>query len=189
MATIVSLLIAACWLIFIAYWLANALAGKPIAERESRLSNLAHRTPVMVGWVLFAFSGLPYPLNVAVTPHTNFARAVGAGVCLLGLSGAIWSRRTLAGNWSSEVTFKQGHQLVRAGPYRFVRHPIYTAILLMCLGTAIAGGNVRQWLGLVMVCIGFCIKLRQEEALMLRHFPEEYPAYRGRVRALVPFII
>jgi protein-S-isoprenylcysteine O-methyltransferase Ste14 len=189
MTAIPSLLIATCWLIFIAYWFANALGVKPIAERESRLSNVAHRAPVVLGWVLLAFSGLPYPLNVAVTPHTDVARAIGAGVCLLGLFGAIWARRTLAGNWSSDVTFKQGHQLVQSGPYRFVRHPIYTAILLMCLGTAIAGGSVRQWLGLVMVCIGFCIKLRREEIVMLRHFPEEYPTYRNRVKALVPFIV
>ena len=54
---------------------------------------------------------------------------MGALVCLLGLFVTLWARWTLAGNWSSDVTFKQGHELIRTGPYRFVRHPIYTGIL------------------------------------------------------------
>jgi protein-S-isoprenylcysteine O-methyltransferase Ste14 len=108
---------------------------------------------------------------------------------VFGLVVTIWARRTLAGNWSSDVTFKQGHELVRRGPYRFVRHPIYTGLLVMGLGTAVNTGRLRCWLGIVVVGIGFWIKLKQEERLMLRHFPDEYPAYRKQVKALVPFII
>jgi hypothetical protein len=93
------------------------------------------------------------------------------------------------GNWSATVTFKQGHELVQAGPYRFVRHPIYTGILLMILSSAIVQGRLQSWLGFLIMCAGFWIKLKQEESLMLRHFPDEYPAYRARVKALVPFLI
>ena len=110
-------------------------------------------------------------------------------LCALGLLVAIWARRTLAGNWSSDVTFKQGHELVKAGPYRFVRHPIYTGLLLMCLGSALDIGRLRGWLGLVLVFVGFWIKLKQEETLMLQHFPDDYPAYRKQVKALVPFVV
>jgi protein-S-isoprenylcysteine O-methyltransferase Ste14 len=102
---------------------------------------------------------------------------------------AIWSRRTLAGNWSSDVTFKQGHELIQNGPYRFTRHPIYTGILFMALGTAVAGGLLRCWLGFLLFFAALWIKLSQEEALLLRHFPETYPSYRTRVKALIPFII
>jgi protein-S-isoprenylcysteine O-methyltransferase Ste14 len=101
----------------------------------------------------------------------------------------IWSRRTLGGNWSSEVAFKQGHELVKTGPYRYARHPIYTGLLLMCLGTAVAVGQFHSWLGLLILCVGFWIKLRQEESLLLQHFPTEYPVYRKQVKALVPFVI
>jgi protein-S-isoprenylcysteine O-methyltransferase Ste14 len=108
---------------------------------------------------------------------------------VLGLAVAIWSRGTLAGNWSATVTFKQGHELVQTGPYRFVRHPIYTVILLMILGSVIAVGRLQSSFGFLIVCIGFWIKLKQEESLMLLHFPNEYPAYRARVKAPVPFLI
>jgi protein-S-isoprenylcysteine O-methyltransferase Ste14 len=77
---------------------------------------------------------------------------------------------------------------VERGPYRFVRHPIYTSHLLMGLGTAIASGLLVAFAGLLLFIIGFWIKLKQEEGLLLRHFPDEYPAYKARVKALVPFV-
>jgi protein-S-isoprenylcysteine O-methyltransferase Ste14 len=101
---------------------------------------------------------------------------------------ALWARRTLAGNWSRAVTFKQDHELIQAGPYRFARHPIYTGMILMALGGAVAGGRLHCWLGFLLICAGFWIKLSQEESLLLRHFQADYPAYRARVKALVPFV-
>jgi hypothetical protein len=100
-----------------------------------------------------------------------------------------WARHTLAGNWSSNVTFKQEHELVRTGPYRYVRHPIYTGLLIMSLGTAIEIGQLHCWLSIPISAIGFWIKLSQEERLLLRHFPNEYPAYQKQVKALVPFVL
>ena len=128
-------------------------------------------------------------MNWTVIPHTNWARVAGAVICVFGLWVTIWARRTLAGNWSSDVTFKQGHELIRTGPYRFVRHPIYTGLLVMCLGTAVEIGQLRCWLGLIVVFVGFWIKLSQEEQLLMRHFPDEYPLYRKQVKALVPWLI
>ncbi len=142
-----------------------------------------------LGWILLAYPLLPPPLNRRLISHTDWVLAIGAVICVFGLFVTLWARWTLAGNWSSDVTFKHNHELVKTGPYRFVRHPIYTGLLVMALGTAISAGRLRCWLGLVVVGIGFWIKLRQEERLMLRHFPDEYPAYRKQVKALVPFII
>ena len=96
---------------------------------------------------------------------------------------------TLAGNWSSDVTFKQGHELIRTGPYKLVRHPIYTGLLTMSLGTATEIGQLHSWLSILVTAVGFWIKLRQEERLLLRHFPEDYPHYQKHVKALVPFVI
>lgn len=128
-------------------------------------------------------------MNLVLMPRMDWVRVIGAVVCVLGLYVTIWARRTLAGNWSSNVTFKQGHELVKAGPYRFVRHPIYTGLLVMCLGSAIEIGRLHCFLSLVVVGLGFWIKLKQEESLMLRHFPVEYPVYQKQVKALVPFVI
>ena len=83
----------------------------------------------------------------------------------------------------------EARRLVMSGPYRFVRHPIYTGHLLMGLGTAIGSGRLVAFAGLALFFVGFWIKLRQEEKLLMRSFPEEYPAYRARIRALVPYVL
>jgi protein-S-isoprenylcysteine O-methyltransferase Ste14 len=187
MAKISGLIVIGCWIIFLAYWFISAFRQKPLAEGQSWAATLAHRIPVGLGWFLLAYPGLPPPLNRVLVPHTSWALTSGAAICGFGLFVTIWARWTLAGNWSSDVTFKQGHELIRTGPYRIVRHPIYTGLLVMALGTAM--GPLRCWLGIVVVGVGFWIKLRQEERLMLRHFPNEYPAYQKQVKALIPFVI
>jgi len=113
----------------------------------------------------------------------------GAVICICGLVFTLWARYTLAGNWSSDVTFKREHELIRTGPYRFVRHPIYTGLLVMFAGTTLHIGQLRCLLGLLLVAIGFWIKLGQEERLLARHFPEAYPVYKRDVKALIPFVI
>ncbi len=189
MATISDSIIVGCWIIFLAYWLISALVVKRTAEHQSWTSAAAHRIPVGLGWWMLAYPLLPPPMNWVLIPRPDWVRVIGAVVCVFGLYVTIWARRTLAGNWSSDVTFKHGHELVKAGPYRFVRHPIYTGLLVMCLGSAIEIGRLRCWLSIVVVGIGFWIKLKQEESLMLRHFPDEYPGYQKQVKALVPFVI
>jgi protein-S-isoprenylcysteine O-methyltransferase Ste14 len=182
-------IILACWITFIVYWIVSASRTKKIAEKQSLLSALAHRIPVGLGWWMLAFPKWPPPMNWPIVPHADLIRILGAAICAYGLFFTIWARRTLAGNWSSDVTFKQGHELIKAGPYRFVRHPIYTGLLIMSLGTAIEIGQLHCWLSIVLTGIGFWIKLSQEERLLLRHFPNEYPAYQKQVKALVPFIL
>jgi len=189
MATISSSIILGCWIIFGGYWLISAMRVKAIAERQSVWSALTHRIPLGFSYFLLAYRHLPPPMNLSVTPQADWALAMGGLVCVSGLLVTLWARWTLAGNWSSDVTFKQGHELVRAGPYRFVRHPIYTGLLVMCLGTAIEISRLRCWLALLLMTTAFWLKLKQEERLMLRHFPNEYPAYQKQAKALVPFVI
>jgi protein-S-isoprenylcysteine O-methyltransferase Ste14 len=108
-------------------------------------------------------------------------------LAVLGLFLALWARGTLGKNWSGTVTFKENHELIERGPYALVRHPIYTAMLLMYLGTALALGRSGGLVGFPILFLSFWIKYRQEEALMLVHFGDQYRAYMKRVRALVPF--
>ena len=183
-------IILGCWVTFFVYWVTSALKVKAIAEKQSLGSVLRHRIPIGLSWFLLAFQGrLPSPLNSHFTPRTRFTQILGAAICLVGLFVTVWARRTLAGNWSSDVTFKQNHELIQAGPYRFARHPIYTGLLVMCLGTTVDVGRARTWLAVVVMLIGFWIKLRQEETLLRRHFPDAYPAYQKQVKALVPLLL
>lgn len=181
--------IGACWVSFILYWLISAQWTKAVAEKQSVRSALAHRIPLGCSYVLLADLHLPPPMNLSITPHADWTGAMGVCICVLGLFVTLWARWTLAGNWSSAVTFKQGHELIRTGPYRLARHPIYTGILAMGLGTALDIGMLRCWLAVPLMAAAFWIKLKQEERLLLQHFPDQYPAYQEQVKALVPFVI
>ncbi len=189
MSAISAYTILACWCIFVVVWLVSAFRTKRTVEKQSLLFALAHRIPVGLGWWMLAFPRFGPPMNWQVIPRTALSQVIGAAICIYGLLFTLWARRTLAGNWSSDVTFKRDHELIRSGPYHFVRHPIYTGLLVMCLGTAIQIGQLRGGFGLLLVAIGFWIKLSQEERLLLRHFPDAYPIYQREVKALVPFVI
>jgi protein-S-isoprenylcysteine O-methyltransferase Ste14 len=178
--------IVACWIVLVVYWNVSARSIKPAAELQSSAGRLA-RMPLWLGYILFGVAAA-HPFGRVVIAHTATAEWLGVTICALGLCAAIWSRKMLADNWSRDVELKQGDELVERGPYRFVRHPIYTSHLLMGLGTAVASGTLVAYAGLLLFLIGFWIKLKQEEGLLLSRFPEEYPAYKARVKALVPFV-
>jgi protein-S-isoprenylcysteine O-methyltransferase Ste14 len=179
-------LIIACWLTFAVYWAVSALSVKATSERQSLASALPNRCLTFAGGVLLLWRTPPHPLEIRVLSDSAITGPAGIVVCLLGLALAIWSRTTLGRNWSSAVMLKQEHELVERGPYRFVRHPIYSAIFLMSIGSAVALGRISCWLGIPLLFVGFWMKLRQEELLLTRHFPVAYPDYMRRVKALVP---
>jgi len=184
-----SYIIIICWCIFFTVWVASANRTKPIVERRSVESQMAYRLPLGIGWCLLVIPDWFRPMNLQIVPRTPFLEMSSAAICICGLVFTIWARQTLAGNWSADVTFKQDHELIRNGPYHLVRHPIYTGLLAMFLGNAILIGQLRGVFSLLLILLGFWIKLRQEERLMLQHFPDAYPLYRREVKALIPFVI
>jgi protein-S-isoprenylcysteine O-methyltransferase Ste14 len=95
----------------------------------------------------------------------------------------------LGGNWSGQTTIKAGHELITNDPYALSRHPIYTGLLTAAVGTAIAEAEVRCILGLILIVLAFTIKMSQEEKLRTQAFPDEYPQYRQRVKALIPGVL
>jgi protein-S-isoprenylcysteine O-methyltransferase Ste14 len=132
---------------------------------------------------------LPNPLNLGLVPPVAPIAWATAVLCVMGLAFALWARVTLGRNWSGVVTLKEGHELVERGPYRFVRHPIYTAILTMFFATALAQGHLAAFAGTLLMFASFWIKLRDEEKLMLQQFPERYAAYRRRAKRIIPFVV
>jgi protein-S-isoprenylcysteine O-methyltransferase Ste14 len=107
----------------------------------------------------------------------------------IGALFAIWARITIGANWSGTVTFKQDHELMQNGPYNVVRHPIYSGLLLMGLASALANDEPYGFLLVAVVVAVFIPKIVIEEKLMTEHFPAEYPQYRQRVKAIIPFIL
>jgi protein-S-isoprenylcysteine O-methyltransferase Ste14 len=178
------------WLVFIAVWIAMARSGKAVAERESVYSRLSHYLPLALAICLLSAPHVPVAvLNDRFAPLTLWLVQLGAALTFAGIAFAIWARTRLGGNWSSDVTLKRDHELIIAGPYRWVRHPIYTGILLALIGTALALGEWRGVLAVVLAAAAYWRKLQIEEAVMRRQFGETYARYAERVPALIPFVL
>jgi protein-S-isoprenylcysteine O-methyltransferase Ste14 len=183
------LLVPALWWAWAIYWFVAAAGNKVTRRHESRASRLSHVIPLLIGVALLAWPRLPWPpwLSLRLFADPPLAYAIGLALLVLGLAVTVWARRTLGRNWSATVTAKEGHELIRTGPYAYVRHPIYSGLLLALLGSAIARAEIRGFLGLAIVTIAWIRKLRIEETFMRELFPGQYQRYMAQVPALVPF--
>ena len=183
-------IIRGCWLVFAAIWVIGALSTKRTVYRETHAQRLRYWLLLVIAYFLLLYGRrLPYPLNLGIVPNVAPTAWAAAVLCVIGLAFAFWARVTLGRNWSGVVTLKEGHELVEGGPYRFVRHPIYTGILTMFFATALALGHLAGFAAALLVLASFWIKLRDEERLMLQQFPERYAAYRRRAKRIIPFVL
>ena len=182
--------IAACWLAFVSVWLVASLSTKRTVYRESAGARARYWLLLVIAYVLLTQGRrFPYPLSLIIIPRTALSDWIGAVLCGCGLAIAIWARLILGRNWSGVVTLKENHERVQHGPYRFVRHPIYTGLIVMALGTAVNYGRAIGFALLAALCGGLWWKARQEERIMSAHFPDAYAAYKLRVRAIIPFVL
>jgi len=183
-------IISGCWLVFVAIWVIAALSTKRTVYRETHAQRLRYWLLLVIAYVLLLYGRrLPYPFNLRIIPHVAPIASVAAVLCVIGLAFAFWARVTLGRNWSGVVTLKEGHELVERGPYRFVRHPIYTGILTMFFATALALGHLAGFAATLLMFASFWIKLRDEEQLMLQQFPERYVDYQRRAKRIIPFVL
>lgn len=183
-------IIRGCWLVFVAIWVIGALSTKRTVYRETHAQRLRYWVWLVIAYFLLTYGQrLPYPLNLRIIPHVASTAWAAAVLCVIGLAFAFWARITLGRNWSGLVTLKEGHELVERGPYRFVRHPIYTGILTMFFATALALGHLAGFVATFLMFASFWIKLRDEEQLMLQQFPDRYAAYRQRAKRIIPFVL
>ena len=185
--TLLQELIPLLWLVWLLYWWLGAGRLKAVARHESRLQRASHGIPLVLAALLFLLPG--HVLGVLATPF--IARSwtgygIGVALVALGLGYAVQARRHLGANWSATVTLKQAHSLIRSGPYRHVRHPIYTGLLLAFAGSALAQAQWRGLLALLLVTGSLWFKLRREERWLLEHFGDDYAEYRKTSWALLP---
>jgi protein-S-isoprenylcysteine O-methyltransferase Ste14 len=182
------LAIGVLWLAWLGYWWLSARDVKRTRQPESTRDQLTYRIPLVLGIVCLTAPGwIPRALHRRFLPPGAPAPAVGLLLLAAGLAFAVWARRHLGRNWSASVVVKEDHALVQTGPYRRVRHPIYTGMLTAFLGTAIAVGEWRGLVGFALVVLSFLLKSRMEEARMAETFPD-YPDYRRDTAALIPGI-
>ena len=187
MSLIYHWLFIAVWMAFAAYWLISARWVRKTKRAEPRRQTLLRVALSVAGtWLLFAPNLHLGPLNWRLLPQNHVTFFTGAGILLAGLGFAVWARIHLGQYWSGMITLKEGHRLIRTGPYAVVRHPIYTGIITGIAGTAVAVGELRGFLAVLMYTAIYYWKSRHEERLLTPEFGEEYPAYRQAVGALAP---
>jgi protein-S-isoprenylcysteine O-methyltransferase Ste14 len=172
------------WLLFSIYWDVAAKNTAPAASSESRGSRILHvfLTNAALLLILVPVHGL----RQRYLPASPIVPAAGLIVQAMSLLLAVWARRHLGRNWSGEITIKVDHKLVRSGPYRVVRHPIYTALLGMYAGSAAVSGELHALLGLALAAFAYVRKIRLEEAVLMESFGADYRDYSRTTRALAP---
>jgi protein-S-isoprenylcysteine O-methyltransferase Ste14 len=190
--TIYDWIIAACWLVFVAVWAVMGVRAKrPVGARHWRREGwlrIAVAALLLIGLSLPPVRHVLHGMRAAAAGAGLLVGPLGAGLCALGIGLAIWARVYLGRNWGMPMSRQADAELITGGPYAYVRHPIYTGMLLAMLGSAIANSPV--WLvALVPFGLYFVYSARAEEKLMLEQFPEQYRDYMARTKMLVPFLV
>jgi protein-S-isoprenylcysteine O-methyltransferase Ste14 len=170
-------------------WVVSALRTKRTVQSQSSASQLLYTAILVVGvYMIFAKeSGIPW-LDGQLFSVTVAIALAGLLAVLIGVAFSIWARFMLGSNWSNRVTVKENHTLVRTGPYRIVRRPIYSGILLGMFGSALQRGWYTLFCRRSDLRLSFWLKTPAEERFMVQSFGEEYLQYRHKVKALAPFI-
>jgi protein-S-isoprenylcysteine O-methyltransferase Ste14 len=184
------LIVGVLWLTWALYWTLAARGAKATRWRETPLSQALHHVPLLAAAALLSIapSALPPALTQRILPSGGATAALGIALVAAGLGIAVWARRHLGRNWSSAVTVKEEHALIRTGPYRHVRHPIYSGILLAFIGTVTVIGERRGVIALALTLFALIHKSRVEERRMLETFPD-YAGYRRTTAMLIPFVL
>lgn len=178
-----------CWIFFGLYWLVSAFNRKAIKKKETYFQRFAYSLPLAVGcWFLFRPEAHFGGLGARLVPAGRASEWLGVAITAAGVAIAIWARWHLGSNWSGVVTLKEGHELIRTGPYRTIRHPIYTGILLGLLGTMITIGEVRGLIALAGVWLSFYVKARREESFLTEEFGPAFAEHRRHTGMFLPHL-
>jgi protein-S-isoprenylcysteine O-methyltransferase Ste14 len=178
------------WYVFAAYWAITALRVKRTKTAEKSADRLVTLVVMVLAFeLLFPRTLSIGPLRLRFLPADERIGWAGISLTSLGVAVAIWARYCLGQYWSARVTLKEGHQLIRSGPYAFVRHPIYLGMLLAAMGTALVVGEWRGVLAVVLILVAHSRKALREEGLLAAEFGDEYASYRRSTGFLFPRLL
>jgi protein-S-isoprenylcysteine O-methyltransferase Ste14 len=178
----VDLVILVCWVAFWIYWFASAVRAKAGRTRLGRFAGF--RIAIALVILLLVRAGA---FRGHVTTNSPWLQGIGLAIFLGGLALAIWARRYLGRNWGSPMSEKVDPELVTSGPYRSIRHPIYTGLILALVGTSLAIS--LYWLVIAALAAAYFIySAFMEERYMTARFPDSYPRYKASSKMLIPYI-
>jgi protein-S-isoprenylcysteine O-methyltransferase Ste14 len=169
------------------YWTISALRVKRTKVQEDLGGRLLHISLMGLAF-LFLFShrlDLGF-LGQRFAPASDWLRTSGIVLTFVGAGIAIWARYSLGQYWSARVTLKVDHQLIRSGPYAWVRHPLYSGLLLAMAGSALVAGEWRAVVGFLLGLMEFSRKAAKEEVLLASEFGDQYQEFRKRTGFLAP---
>jgi protein-S-isoprenylcysteine O-methyltransferase Ste14 len=177
------------WIAWVVSWIAASFWSGRTAKRVTTSETWIYRIIIFAGALLIAPWTAQALGESPIWQIGDYGACALVGVMLLGLALTWWARMQLGRLWSSAITRKEEHRLVETGPYAFVRHPIYTGLIIALLATAAIEATLVALLGAVLITIGLWVKARAEERFLSTELaPETYEFYRRRVPMLVPFL-
>jgi protein-S-isoprenylcysteine O-methyltransferase Ste14 len=175
------------WLVFLAYWSVSALKLKSIKRREPRGERLIQLVFMVAAYFLMFNDQFSRGwLTTRFAPASPSIGKFGVTVTVVGIAFAIWARWHLGENWSATVTLKEGHELISSGPYRYIRHPIYSGMLVAFVGTALALGEYRALISVGIVLGAFYTKAKKEERFLTQEFGEKFREHSRRTGMFLP---
>lgn len=180
------------WLVVLTYWFIAGLSAKKVKDQEPFFKRFIQYWLPLIIAVLLLGPGEWYGhswLRENFIEHTNLVGITGLLLAIIGAIIACTSRSALGKNWSLSIQQKEDHQLIKGGIYKFVRHPIYTGILLLFIGNAIIVGDYRAIIAVLIVFGSLWLKLKKEEKLLTEIFGTKYIAYKKQTKALIPYLL
>ena len=180
------LFIILCFLIMITFWVSKLFSTKKTVKNTGGGVLRFFFYLIIVIFIFLQYS-VDF-LSIKLWPNTLTVKIIADVVTLLGLLTMLWARKTLDKNWSANIVLKEDHELITTGPYAFVRHPIYTGLILMVLGVVLYVNTLAFTIFFILFFFGAYYKAKKEEKLLISHFKERYVEYKKSVKVLIPFV-
>jgi len=188
-ATLINQVVLFLWMpVFLLWAITSGSSKRTVQSRSERESHVSVWVVWIAWFLLFGHGFRRPPLADHFIEATSETVGVGLALSSWACIQRVGARICIGKNWSARIELKQGHQLIRNGPYAIVRHPIYLGFMLATLGTAIAFAEWSGLLAFALIVLAWGYKARLEESAMIEQFGSEYEEYRRKVKGFIPFV-
>jgi len=174
------------WVVMILYWIITAGINSQTSLKSELIPLFKLVASALITYLPLIIGGW---FSVRFYRNNPLSNIIGVLLCVFGVSVAIWARHTLGKNWSGRIMIQEEHHLTEEGPYRLIRHPIYSGVLLAMMGSSLVLGYIFSFIYLAFSVFGLVRKSKQEEDLLSSQFPIQYAQYRKRTKMLIPYVL
>ena len=197
-AELLHLIFSVSFLVFLferGYFQSRAMrrSGELAKYKANRLAMLFLLLILLIGqlWVLGSFVYIIYPrfLEWFAVPLWSWIRWMAIVPTVLGIGIELSTQVYLGRNYSTLLNISEEQTLVTTGPYRYVRHPMYTALVTVGIGLTLLSANLYFGLPFIALIVVVVFRIRKEEEVMNETFGEEYIEYKKRTKRFIPYII